>query len=51
MALLGKTRNTLCDWARTGRIPAVRMGNEYLYDPRQLADWLDCRRTTEAAKL
>lgn len=45
MTLLGKRRNTLCEWARAGKVPAIRIGNEYLYDPRLMADWLACRQT------
>ncbi len=45
MELLQLQRNTLCDWVRTGRIPAIRSGNGYLYDPHHLADWL-AERTT-----
>jgi len=46
MILLRKTRNTLCQWVRSGKLPAVRLGNEYLYDPRVLADFLSNRLTT-----
>ena len=45
MALLGKTRNTICEWARRGKIPAVRVANAYIFDPRLIADWL-CQRQT-----
>ena len=47
MVLLQKTRNTLCDWVRTGRMPAIRIGNEYLYDPHVVADWLTKRQTVK----
>jgi excisionase family DNA binding protein len=46
MILLRVTRNTLCEWVRTGRITAVRRGNGYLFDPRMLADWLEQRTTS-----
>jgi excisionase family DNA binding protein len=46
MSLLRVTRNTLCDWVRTGRITAVRRGNGYLFDPQILADWLEQRTTS-----
>lgn len=54
MHLLRVTRNTLCEWVRTGHITAIRRGNAYLFDPTTLADWLDTRttarrRTTGAA--
>jgi len=45
MKLIRVRRNTLCEWVRTGRIPAIRCGNGYLFDPRALADWLQLRKT------
>jgi excisionase family DNA binding protein len=42
--LLRTTRHTLCAWARTGKIPAVRTpGNGYLFDPVALATWMEER--------
>ncbi len=49
MALIGVTRNTLCDWVRTGKLSAIRMGNAYLFDPYTLADWLEERKTKTPA--
>lgn len=46
MNLLQKTRATLSDWVRSGRIPAIRNGNAYLFDPRELADWIEARAIT-----
>jgi len=51
MILLKKTRNTLCQWVRSGKLPAVRVGNEYLYDPRVLADFLNARQTALSKSL
>jgi excisionase family DNA binding protein len=45
MTLLNKRRNTICDWVRAGRLSAIRAGNEYLFDPRILAEWLAARTT------
>lgn len=45
MQLLGKTRNTVCHWACAGRLPATRVGHEYLFDPNDIADWLEQRQT------
>jgi excisionase family DNA binding protein len=45
MALLDVRRNTLCDWVQSGRIPAVRTGAGYRFDPCDLADWLTARST------
>ena len=41
MRLLSKRRNTICDWVRDGRLPAIRLGNSYRYDPATIATWLD----------
>ena len=49
MVLLQKTRNTLCAWVRKGRLPAIRVGNEYLFDPRLIADWLAKRQTAKVS--
>ena len=49
MALLNKTRNTVCAWVRMGRLPATRVGNEYLYDPRLIAEWLEKRQTAKTS--
>jgi excisionase family DNA binding protein len=46
MNLIHVTRNTLCEWVRTGHITAVRRGNRYLFDPCMLADWLEQRTTS-----
>lgn len=48
MTLLQKTRNTLCEWVRRGKFPAIRVGNEYLFDPREVAAWLAKRQTAKA---
>ncbi len=45
ISLLHVTRGTLCEWVRSGRITAIRIGNAYLFDPRLLADWLTARTT------
>jgi excisionase family DNA binding protein len=45
MTLIKVGRGTLCGWVRSGRIPAIRKGNAYLFDPRKLAKWLAERET------
>jgi excisionase family DNA binding protein len=45
MKLLGKSRKTMCTWVRDGRIPAYRMGKDYMFDPFQLALWIEQRFT------
>jgi excisionase family DNA binding protein len=47
VGLLRVTRNTLCDWVRVGRLPAIRVGNAYLYDPRMMAEWLTRQQTVK----
>lgn len=47
MALLHKTRNTMCEWVRQGKFPAIRVGNEYMFDPRVVAAWLEKRQTAK----
>jgi len=49
MAILNRSRNLLCAMVREGRIPAYRDGNCYLFDPLELADWLEARRTQRRA--
>ena len=51
MAILGKRRNTLCQWVREGKIGAIRTGNAYLFDPHTLADWLSLRATKTSTAL
>lgn len=50
MDLLQVTRNTLCAWVRRGRIPAIRVGKGYVFDPHLVADWLGKRQTTGSAR-
>jgi excisionase family DNA binding protein len=35
---------TLRDWAREGRLPAVRIGSAWRFDPVELAGWVEARR-------
>ena len=41
MTLIGVSRNTLCQWVRTGLIPALKIGKDYRYDPATLATWIE----------
>ena len=45
MALLGVTRDTLCDWVRAGQIAAYKLTDGYEFEPVVVADWLDARST------
>jgi predicted DNA-binding transcriptional regulator AlpA len=45
MAILGVTRNTLCDWINSGTLPAFRLGKNNVCDPAELADFLETRKT------
>src|ERR1700722_5273632 len=35
MAILGVTRNTLCDWINSGILPAFRIGKNNVCDPAE----------------
>jgi predicted site-specific integrase-resolvase len=41
MALLGRSRQTICAWARRGLIPAIKMpdGN-YMYSRASIEQWI-----------
>ncbi len=45
MELVRLPRNTVCAMAKSGRLPAVRTGSGYRFDPNALADWLEGRTT------
>jgi excisionase family DNA binding protein len=36
---------TLRDWARAGRLPAMRIAGAWRFDPAELAAWVEARRT------
>jgi len=38
--IMGLAKNTVYEWAKEGRIPAIRMGGAIRLDPKSLADWL-----------
>jgi Helix-turn-helix domain len=41
MEILPYSRKTLCAWVKAGDIPAVRRGRDNLFDPWELALWLE----------
>jgi excisionase family DNA binding protein len=43
--LLGFHEVTLRDWARAGRLPALRIAGVWRFDPVELAAWVEARRT------
>jgi len=43
--LLGFHQVTLRDWARAGRLPALRIAGQWRFDPVELAAWVEARRT------
>jgi excisionase family DNA binding protein len=48
MAVLRKTRATVCRWVRDGKILAIRLpDNSYLFDSVQLAGWMRGRLTAK----
>ena len=44
MSLLKVSRNALCRWVRTGKLPAIRIGKDNRFDPLQLAGWLEAHQ-------
>jgi excisionase family DNA binding protein len=38
--LLGSHEMTLRKWAKRGKIPAVRIGDQIKFDPAAVVDWL-----------
>jgi excisionase family DNA binding protein len=45
MELLQLRRNTVCDWVKSGELPATRTRSGYRFDPGVLADWIRARST------
>lgn len=43
--ILSLSQTTLYDWVRTRQIPSYRMGTTIRFDPKELADWLDKRKS------
>ena len=42
MAILRRSKNTVCKWVRENDLPAFRMpDHSYLFDPLQLLQWLE----------
>jgi excisionase family DNA binding protein len=42
--LLGFHEVTLRNWVRAGKLPAVRIGSVWRFDPVEIAVWLEARR-------
>jgi predicted site-specific integrase-resolvase len=41
MALLGRSRQTICTWARQGLIPAIKMPDRnYVYSRASMEQWI-----------
>jgi hypothetical protein len=49
MEILRRSRNTLCAWVKAGDIPALRMGRDNMFDPLELAHWLEERQLGQHA--
>jgi Helix-turn-helix domain len=41
MEILRRSRKTLCAWVKAGDILAVRVGRDNMFDPWELALWLE----------
>jgi hypothetical protein len=44
MGILPRSRNTLCAMVKAGEIPAIRCGRDNMFDPWELALWLEERQ-------
>ena len=42
--ILGIHRMTLYNWTKDGKVPAVRVGSRWKYDPAQIAGWYAARQ-------
>ncbi len=42
--ILGIHRMTLYNWTKEGKVPAVRVGSRWKYDPAQIAGWYAARQ-------
>ena len=49
MGILRLSRKTLCAWVKAGDIPAVRVGRDNMFDPWELALWIEARRLIKKA--
>jgi hypothetical protein len=49
MGILRRSRNTLCAWVKAGDIPAVRVGRNNMFDPWELALWIEARQLGQQA--
>jgi len=43
--LLGFHMVTLRNWARAGRLPGMLIAGQWRFDPAELAEWVEDRRT------
>jgi hypothetical protein len=50
MEILAKSRKTMCAWVKAGEIPAIRMGRDNMFDPWELALWIEARQLGGGAK-
>ena len=43
--ILGIHRMTLYNWTKEGKVPAVRVGSRWKYDPAAIAGWYAARQS------
>lgn len=43
--ILGIHRMTLYNWTKQGKIPAIRVGSRWKYDPAAVAGWIEARNS------
>jgi excisionase family DNA binding protein len=48
---LGISTRTLCLWAECGEIPAIKVGRQWRFRQRELADWLQDQDALKVRKL
>jgi excisionase family DNA binding protein len=52
MQRLRRSRQTICAWARSGRLPAVRLpGGGYAFRPADIETWLVSRSTGDTTAI
>ncbi len=44
--LLGVAPNTLSGWATKGTVPAFKVGADYRFDPKQIADYIEAQQNS-----
>jgi excisionase family DNA binding protein len=43
--MLGRTRATICRWAREGKLPAISMPDGHAFRAEDIEAWIEARKT------